>query len=102
MSLLRTVALFQFRSDAEVETIFAFERDLRTFATSCDGLVEFALGHDMRLRPGTDDLAVYAAFDSRDALEGYLHAPRHAEIVSAYAGAIFSGKHNVQFHDDAS
>ena len=95
--MYHSIATFTFREGATPSQIEAVASALRDFAADLDGVHSYFCGTDLRLREGTDDFAVAAAFDTEAALRTYLVHPEHVEISRRLVGPILAGKHNAQF-----
>ena len=91
------VVTFQFKpgvSDADAKIL---AQELTQFANTVPGLISYGCGQDLGLRDNSEDFAVAAVFDTKEALRTYLEHPDHHAIVAKYGPTMLAGKHSSQF-----
>ncbi|WP_104089802.1 Dabb family protein [Arthrobacter sp. GMC3] len=70
---------------------------LSGLAATLDGVVSYAIGTDLRLRDGNDDLAIVGAFADSESLHRYLSHPEHLAVLAKFGPRCIAEKHSVQF-----
>lgn len=94
------VVTFEFKPGVSTDDAKNLARELTEFAHTVPGLVSYACGADLGLRDNSEDFAVAAAFETKDALQTYLNHPDHHAIVGKYGPAMLADKHSSQFTTD--
>ena len=91
------VVAFRFKQDVSEADVRALRADLVGLAARLEGLASYACGSDLGIRDGNADFAVAAAFETREALQGYLTHPEHLAIVERYVVPMVEQRHGAQF-----
>lgn len=98
---LRHVVCFTWAADASTDAISAAETALRALPGLIPEIRAFTVGTDLRLAPGTSDLALVADFDDADAWQRYQDHPEHQRVVVEHVRPILAFRAAVQLHVEA-
>ncbi len=96
------VVLFRLLPGSSRASLDELVNILTGLTTRLDGVEEYRVGTDLRLRDGNDDLAIVARFRDRNALDTYLTHPEHLSALAKYGPVLVAEKHSVQFTDSAA
>jgi quinol monooxygenase YgiN len=88
--VIRHIVLFKFTEGTTVEQIADYERDLRDYVATLDGVRSYVIGRDAGLNPNTFDFSIVAEFADEEAFRAYFDGGRHLEIQRNTADMIGS------------
>jgi quinol monooxygenase YgiN len=100
--MIHHVVLFRLLPNFSSASLEALISVLSGLKERLDGVEEYRVGQDLRLRDNNDDFAIVARFRDRKALDTYLTHPEHLSALAKYGPALVAEKHSVQFEDGAA
>ncbi len=97
--MIRHVVLFQFTDGTTVQQIDDYERSLREYVSTLDGVRSYIIGRDAGINPGTFDFSIVAEFADESAFREYFDGEQHKQIQRDTA-AMIAAKASSQSHVD--